>query len=303
MKTTPSSGGTNLPFAVISVAGSVGTTPSSGGPTPSSGGTTQSFVVTKVVPPTMGGVIVEGGKTPVEIAFSGGKPNPAWTHLVKQKSVNDSPNQLRSVESKCTTAFSLRRAGLDFPDGGVIDNDDAVVDPIRVERERDRDRAKIEDVLSAVAHKLRKNNPKEWVNAVLSKLSLIGVTDTTILQQLLPTLNQRLRSVNMSAFHRVTLAGISSEVSKSLVTDFRQGQALVPDPSLWFCPATVNDAIDAIVLEDKKPQLTIRGPLRPAPMCITIPIDAAPIPSWSLVFHDCWSFIQPVSSVLSSVVF
>jgi len=43
--------------------------------TPSSGGTSQSLVVTKVVPPTMDGVTVEGGKTAVEIAFTGCKPN------------------------------------------------------------------------------------------------------------------------------------------------------------------------------------------------------------------------------------
>ena len=284
-------------FAATSGAGKEKTTPSAGG-------TSQSLVVTQDVPTTMCGVNVEGGKTPVEAAFTGGKPNPACTQLVNQ-AVLDSPNQIRSIESKCTTAYNLRRASLDVPDGGVIDNDDAVVDPIRVERERDRDRAKLENVLSAVAHGQRKNKPNEWVNAVLYQLSsLIG-------------LNQRLRSVDMPAFHRVTLAGISSEVSNSLETDFCQGQnhtknfgnitpppasetpirhvngepefektiqgrkmfwckhcnrwstthstgshtgnnsgstahansVLVPDPSLWFCPATVNDAI---LPEDKK---------------------------------------------------
>ena len=80
----------------------------------------------------------------------------------------------------------------DFPYGGVIDNDDVVADPIRVERELDRARAKLEDVLSAVAHGMRKNKPNEWVNTVLYKLLLIGVKDTTRFQQRLPTLNQRL---------------------------------------------------------------------------------------------------------------
>ena len=47
----------------------------------------------------------------------------------------------------------------DFPDGGVIDNDDAGADPVRVERELDRARAKLEDVLSAIAHGMRKNKP------------------------------------------------------------------------------------------------------------------------------------------------
>ena len=59
----------------------------------------------------MGGVIVEGGKTPFETAFTGGKPNPAWTQLVNQ-AVPNSPNQLRSVGSRYTTAYNLRRAGL-----------------------------------------------------------------------------------------------------------------------------------------------------------------------------------------------
>ena len=99
------------PFTATYVAGKVKTTPSSGGTNPSSGGTSQSRVVTKVVLPIMGGVIVEGGKTPFETAFTGGKPNPAWTQLVNQ-AVPNSPNQLRSVGSKSTTAYNLRRAGL-----------------------------------------------------------------------------------------------------------------------------------------------------------------------------------------------
>ena len=103
-------------------------------------------------------VTVEGGKTPFETAFTGGKPNP--TRQLVNQVVLDNPNQLRSVELKCTTACNLHRAGLDFHNGGVIDNDDAVVDPIRVERELDRDRAKLEDILSAVAHGQRKNKPK-----------------------------------------------------------------------------------------------------------------------------------------------
>ena len=100
------------PLAATSVARKVKTSPSSGGTNPSSGGSSQSLVVTKVVPPIMGGVIVEGGKYPVETAFTGGKPNPAWTKLVNPTAVNVSPNQLRSVGSKSTTAYNLRRAGL-----------------------------------------------------------------------------------------------------------------------------------------------------------------------------------------------
>ena len=109
----------------------------------------------------------------------------------------------------------------DLNDGDVVDNDDVVVDNVeqerdiaRVERERDLARAKREDVLSAVAHGQRKNKPNEWMNAVLYKLSLIGVTYTTILQRRLPTLNQRLQSMDMPAFHKTILTGISSEVSK-----------------------------------------------------------------------------------------
>jgi len=76
------------PFAATSVAGKVRINPSSGG-------TSQSLVVTKVVLPTVCGVIVEGGKTPYETAFTGGKPNSAWTQLVNQavldsQSVRDS---------------------------------------------------------------------------------------------------------------------------------------------------------------------------------------------------------------------
>jgi len=50
------------PFAATSGAGKLKTSPSSRGTNPSSGGTSQSLVVTKVVPPIMGGVIVEGGE-------------------------------------------------------------------------------------------------------------------------------------------------------------------------------------------------------------------------------------------------
>ena len=70
------------PLAATSVAGKVKTSPSSGGTNPSSGGSSQSLVVTKIFPPNMGGVIVEGGKSPVETAFIGGKSNPACTQLV-----------------------------------------------------------------------------------------------------------------------------------------------------------------------------------------------------------------------------
>ena len=94
----------------------------------------------------------------------------------------------------------------DYPDGGVIDNDDIVVDHIHVERELDRAHTKLENVPSAVAHGMQKNKPNAQMNAVLYKLSLIGVKDTTILQQRLPTLNQRLQNMDLPAFHRATLA-------------------------------------------------------------------------------------------------
>ena len=67
----------------------------------------------------------------------------------------------------------------DLDDGDVVDNDDVVVD--NVEQERDLACVKLGDVLSAVARGQRKNKPNEWVNAVLHKLSRIGVTYTTIL--------------------------------------------------------------------------------------------------------------------------
>jgi len=59
----------------------------------------------------MGGFIIEDEKFPVEIAFTGGKANPAWMQLVKPTVVSDTPNQLRSVSSKSITAYNLRRAG------------------------------------------------------------------------------------------------------------------------------------------------------------------------------------------------
>ena len=97
------------PFAATSVAGKVKTNPSSSG--------TSQFlvvtqVVTQVVPPTMSGINVEGGENPYEIAFTGDKPNLAWTQLVNQ-AVLDIPNQLHLVGSKRTAAYNLRRAGFD----------------------------------------------------------------------------------------------------------------------------------------------------------------------------------------------
>jgi len=81
---------------------------------------------------------------------------------------------------------------VDLGEGDVVDNNDVIVD--NVEQERDLACVKLGDVLSAVARGQRKNKPNEWVNAMLHmhKLSRIGVTYTTILQQRLPTLNQRL---------------------------------------------------------------------------------------------------------------
>ena len=70
--------------------------------------------------------------------------------------------------------------------------------------------------------------------------------------------------------------------------------ALIPDPSLWFCPVTVNDAIlpkfetFSVDLPDSW-SFPAPSPTETHP----VPIDAAPIPSWSSVFRDCWSFIQP----------
>ena len=121
----------------------------------------------------------------------------------------------------------------DINDHDTVDSDDnhdeenvVVENAVGINsRARARARDILQQVLTAVAEGQHKSNPHSWVNAVMYKLSLIGVIDIHILQQRLPTLNQRLRSKNQTAFHRTTLAGISSEVTKSLMADFRQGQA------------------------------------------------------------------------------
>ena len=103
------------------------------------------------------------------------------------------------------------------------DDDDNGVIIDSVEQESESARAKLERVLSAVASGQHKNSLSSWVNAVLYKLSLVAAKNATDRHQRLPTLNQRLGNENLSAFHRTTLAGISSEVSKSLEEDFRHG--------------------------------------------------------------------------------
>jgi len=74
------------------------------------------------------------------------------------------------------------------------------------------------------------------MNAVLYKLSLIGVKDTTILQERLPTLNRRLQNMDLPAFDRATLAAGRNTIRGVKIT--REGFS--PRPSLkssaWSLP-------------------------------------------------------------------
>jgi len=88
----------------------------------------------------------------------------------------------------------------------------------------DRAQAELESVVYAVANGMRKSKAKKWGNKVLYKLSLIGIEDVTRLQLLLPEINTRLKAMDLTTFHRITLAGFRSETSTFLERDFRHGQ-------------------------------------------------------------------------------
>lgn len=79
-------------------------------------------------------------------------------------------------------------------------------------------------VLTNVANAQRKNNPDAWANAVVFKLSTIGVTTSASLSQHLPIINSLLRKAGQTAFHNTTLGGIAMETSGP-TRDFRKGHA------------------------------------------------------------------------------
>ena len=83
-------------------------------------------------------------------------------------------------------------------------------------------------VLNNVARSQFKTNPTEWADAVMYKLSLIGIITNTLLFVSLPHLNTNLSRKNQSTFHNTTLAGLSAEVRRALTGD----QTIIPD----FCP-------------------------------------------------------------------
>ena len=93
------------------------------------------------------------------------------------------------------------------------------------------DRLELIRVLANVARAQRKTNPDGWANAVAYKLSLIGITNTTLLHVSMPNLNLRLRREGHATFHSTTLGGLSVEVVKAtmgdrtVVPDFCQGHA------------------------------------------------------------------------------
>ena len=115
---------------------------------------------------------------------------------------------------------------LDFDDDDhsfIVDN---VVDAIDTVIENAEDNvaelatAELEIVLSTMTLAHHKNNPTSWVNAVLFKLSSVGINNTTDIHEHPITLNQRHRNSDFASFHRTTLAGLS----KSWAPDFRHRQ-------------------------------------------------------------------------------
>ena len=95
----------------------------------------------------------------------------------------------------------------------------------------DHDRTEMLRVLTNVARAQRKHNPVEWVNAVIYKLSLVGITTITLLHVSIPNLNRRLNREGHSTLHNTTLGGLSVEAARAIsgdrtiVPDFYQGHA------------------------------------------------------------------------------
>ena len=113
----------------------------------------------------------------------------------------------------------------------VHEVDGANEEATSLDNSRDSDRAEIIRILTNVARGQHKNNPNEWADAVAYKLSLVGITMTTLLHVSIPHINTRLRREGQSIFHKTTLGGLSVEVARAcagdrtVVPDFCQGHA------------------------------------------------------------------------------
>ena len=139
------------------------------------------------------------------------------------------------MEQTAYNVFSFCQIAEDNPDdwetasapGNADDENDDLVDEVEdtidATLTEPSEAAKLDRVLNAVA--IEQNKPSTWVNAVSYKFGKIGIFTVGKLHELLPSLNQRLKIGGYSTFHRITLAGISDELSKSLEADFRRGQA------------------------------------------------------------------------------